>query len=192
VQDYTVQTHAKAYPTIRELMLASMMGPQGIVSSLCPIHTDEATPGDPLYGYRPAMDAIVNRLKSALDGPCIPQLTPGVNGAVKCQLLVSFPASIVPAGTSCDALPGLSGYVAVDPPVLATFDADVPSLAGQTTCEFNQIPVQSGTTCAGSSLPGWCYVTGAGIGGGSTCTQQIAYSSPSLVPNGASVTLYCQ
>ncbi len=64
VSDYTVQTHAKAYPTIRELMLANMMGSQGIVSSMCPIHSvDNATGDDPLYGYRPAMDAIVNRMR---------------------------------------------------------------------------------------------------------------------------------
>jgi hypothetical protein len=67
VGDYTVQVAAKAYPTIRELTLANMMGYQGIVSSLCPIHTeDNATGDDPLYGYRPAMDALVNRLKVGL------------------------------------------------------------------------------------------------------------------------------
>jgi hypothetical protein len=37
-------------------------GGQGIVSSLCPIHVTEQTPGDPLYGYRPAVDAIVRRI----------------------------------------------------------------------------------------------------------------------------------
>jgi hypothetical protein len=67
VNDYTVQTYAKAYPTIRELQLANMMGAQGSVSSLCPIHTvDNATGDDPLYGYRPAMDGLVDRLKNAL------------------------------------------------------------------------------------------------------------------------------
>jgi hypothetical protein len=67
VSDYTVQVAAKAYPTIRELTLANMMGYQGVVSSLCPIHTeDNAAGNDPLYGYRPAMDALVNRLKVGL------------------------------------------------------------------------------------------------------------------------------
>ena len=36
VGDYTVQTYAKAYPTIRELTLAAMMGDQGVVSSPLP------------------------------------------------------------------------------------------------------------------------------------------------------------
>jgi hypothetical protein len=67
VGDYTVQVAAKAYPTIRELTLASMLGNQGVVSSLCPIHTnDNATGDDPLYGYRPAVNALINRLKTAL------------------------------------------------------------------------------------------------------------------------------
>jgi hypothetical protein len=67
VGDYTVQTYAKAYPTIRELTLAKMMGAQGVVASLCPIHTeDSATGDDPLYGYRPALDALVDRMVAAL------------------------------------------------------------------------------------------------------------------------------
>jgi hypothetical protein len=46
------------------------MGTQGIISSLCPIHTvSVVTPTggpDQLYGYRPAINAIVNRLKTPL------------------------------------------------------------------------------------------------------------------------------
>ena len=61
------QDYAKAYPTIRQLLLAQMLGTQGIVSSICPIHTlDNATENDPLYGYRPAIDAIVDRMASSL------------------------------------------------------------------------------------------------------------------------------
>jgi hypothetical protein len=67
----TQQDHAKAYPTIRELLLAQQLGQvpganEGVISSLCPIHTTEATPGDPLFGYRPAMSALVDRLKRSL------------------------------------------------------------------------------------------------------------------------------
>jgi hypothetical protein len=67
----TQQDYAKAYPTVRELLLAKLLGQVqaanvGIISSICPIHTTEATPGDPLYGYRPAVSAIVNGLKQSL------------------------------------------------------------------------------------------------------------------------------
>ena len=67
VNDYTVQVYAKAYPTIRELTLAMMLGNQGVVASLCPIHTlDNAAGDDPLYGYRPAMDSLVNKMRAAI------------------------------------------------------------------------------------------------------------------------------
>ena len=63
----TQQDFARAYPTIRELLLAKLLGSQGVVSSMCPIHTvDNATGDDPLYGYRPAMNAVVDRIKGSL------------------------------------------------------------------------------------------------------------------------------
>jgi hypothetical protein len=67
----TQQDFAKAYPTTRELLLAKLLGDvpganEGVVSSLCPIHTVETSAGDPLYGYRPAMSAIVSRLETSL------------------------------------------------------------------------------------------------------------------------------
>ncbi len=62
----TKQTGGKAYPTIRELLLAKMMGQQGVVSSICPIHVaDNATHDDPLFGYRPAVELLVDRLKGS-------------------------------------------------------------------------------------------------------------------------------
>jgi hypothetical protein len=65
----TQQDYAKAYPTIRELLLAKLLGDvpganQGVISSICPIHTVEAMPGDPVFGYRPAMTVLLDRLKS--------------------------------------------------------------------------------------------------------------------------------
>jgi hypothetical protein len=66
INDYTTQYFAKAYPTVRELTLANMMGNQGIISSLCPIHTIEVGPQDPLYGYRPLVAAILSRLGQSL------------------------------------------------------------------------------------------------------------------------------
>ena len=58
------QDYAKAYPTIRELMLAERLRTQGIVGSICPIDVqDNAEGNDPLYGYRPVVAAIIERLK---------------------------------------------------------------------------------------------------------------------------------
>ncbi|MGO9838220.1 MAG: hypothetical protein ACLP1X_28910 [Polyangiaceae bacterium] len=65
----TTQTGVAAYPTIRELLLAKLMGTQGVVSSICPQHgADNAAGDDPLYGYRPAMTAIIDRVKAGI-GP---------------------------------------------------------------------------------------------------------------------------
>jgi len=61
------QDYAKAYPTIRELTLAQQLGTQGIVSSICPIDVvDNAAGNDPLYGYRPAVASIVDRMAGSL------------------------------------------------------------------------------------------------------------------------------
>ncbi len=65
----TQQDYAKAYPTIREILLAKLLGEvpganQGVVSSICPIHNVESAQGDPLYGYRPAMSTLIKRLKA--------------------------------------------------------------------------------------------------------------------------------
>jgi hypothetical protein len=51
------------------LELAKMMGTQGIVGSICPEHVaDNATADDPLYGYRPTVSLLVDRLKTGLIG----------------------------------------------------------------------------------------------------------------------------
>jgi len=68
----TLQIRGKAYPSVREMVIAHKMGAQGIVSSICPIHVVPAnaangdSPTDPLFGYRPAMTTLVNRIKASL------------------------------------------------------------------------------------------------------------------------------
>jgi hypothetical protein len=62
----TLQVGAKAYPTIRELLLAKLLGSQATVASICPQHVAEQTPGDPLYGYRPAISLLISRLAPAI------------------------------------------------------------------------------------------------------------------------------
>ncbi len=63
----TQQNYAKAYPTIRELLLAEKLGAQGIVGSICPIDVaDNAAGDDPDYGYRPAISTLVTRMQPTL------------------------------------------------------------------------------------------------------------------------------
>jgi hypothetical protein len=206
--DYLKQYYAKAYPTIRELTLAQMMGAQGIISSLCPIHvTDHTEAGDdPVYGYRPAVTAIIDRLKNALASQCLPQpLHPVMTSTglqVPCLVLASLnntPAS--EEATACnDPAQGLS-VPAAD--VLSTFktNAHAQYMTAQTgtdlstlaTCEVNQISVSPGTdgnsgTCVGGTSEGWCYVTGKTAG---SCDTQAILFTPGTPPNGAVVNLQC-
>jgi len=60
------QINGGAYPTIRALALAQGLGGQAVVSSICPIHATEVTPGDPLYAYRPAFTALIDRVSTTL------------------------------------------------------------------------------------------------------------------------------
>ncbi len=107
----TTQIAAKAYPTIRELEVARLMKQQGIVSSLCPIHVTAATRDDPLYGYRPAVAVIIDRLKVALNSQCLGKLTVDPNDeTVPCSILVTLPATAGGTCTTptCDPTQGLT------------------------------------------------------------------------------------
>src|SRR5262249_40531785 len=157
----------KAYPTVRELELARLMGEQGIVSSICPIHVSEQGQGDPLYGYRPAVASIIERLKNALTNQCVPQkLTPDPNtGLVPCLVLEVMPPRR-PAGDSG------TGVKDPDRAVVSKFRQNLMMQAGVgasgvgpigTVCEVIQTAsTPAGTTPAGVALqcpanPGWCY-----------------------------------
>jgi hypothetical protein len=188
-QNLTQQVSAKAYPTFRELYLAKLMGAQGIVSSLCPIDVTEQSPNDPLYGYRPAMASIIDRLATQLEGQCFTEKLTVKDGAVQCQMLASIPQ----AGQACDPSKGMS---AVDPQTLAQ---TTQALQGNplaplfdptqyTVCQINQIPSADlvNGSCTTSTTPGWCYVEGATTGG--QCPQALLFS-PSGQPAAGVETL---
>jgi len=63
----TLQTHAKAYPGIRQLNVIRDLGPQGVASSICPLQQLDPTRAD--YAYRPAIQALVARVRSRLKTP---------------------------------------------------------------------------------------------------------------------------
>jgi hypothetical protein len=210
----TRQVAAKAYPTIRELLLAKLMGNQGIVSSLCPIHTTDMAGGtDPLYGYRPAVAVIVDRLKNALTAQCLPQTlqVDQATGSVPCLILLQLTQQ---AGMGSCTQPNCSmpGLQTPDPQVLnkfcagleADYQAQVNANGGSTTgltdpatvpvCELTQLtPMANGNafmggSCANSTMDqGWCYVTGAAAG---KCPQAIFFT-PKALPSGALSNLQC-
>ena len=115
----TQQIGAKTYPTQRELLLAKLMGGQGFISSLCPIHVAPAagdtTTTDPLFGYNPAVNGIVDRLKTSLTNQCLPQqLTQDNEGNVPCLILVQLATQVgagacANPGSACNNSQGLLG-----------------------------------------------------------------------------------
>jgi hypothetical protein len=196
-----MQIYGKAYPSVREMTIAHRMATQGIVSSLCPIHTSQSGPTDPLYGYRPAVNAIVNRLKNALSTQCLPQkLNVQADGTVPCLLLASFPANAM-GQNYCDKTQngGIPGLSPPDPGVLARFQG--PAIAAwtklgsdpatdprkQPVCQLTQIGADMANQVCVSGGVGWCYVEG-GAGGG--CPQQILFTA-NQPPQGAIVSLQC-
>jgi hypothetical protein len=76
----TNEVAAKAYPSVREMVIAEAMATetingqpynQGIVSSLCPIALDigqslSMAQNDPLFGYNPAINSLIDRIKISI------------------------------------------------------------------------------------------------------------------------------
>jgi hypothetical protein len=205
-----IQTMGKAYPSVRAMEIAHAMAAQGkgqgIVASLCPIHMTEQMPGDPLYGYRPAVNAILDRLKESLVAQCLPErLAPDSTGSVPCLILTSLyryagRGTCKNPGSTCDAAKGLS----VPPSdVLARFcdeqqgqyDPHAGGLDPATVpvCELRQLTAKAnpqdfmGGSCAGASDRGWCYVTGNSP---DQCSQGIIYSANAWPP-ASMLTLQC-
>ncbi|MGO8995940.1 MAG: hypothetical protein ACLQVI_21715 [Polyangiaceae bacterium] len=200
------QNYAKAYPTIRELNLANKLGNNGIVSSICPIDVqDNATNDDPLYGYRPAVASIINRLKNALTNQCLPQtLQAEDGGATPCLILATLPNVITKGNPQADcSLTGTyPGMGPPDPTILAEFQSAQEQAYQQgggigvdpttlPTCQVNQLVgnqlVGTPPSCKASPTKGWCYVEGAAAG---TCAQAILFS-PGTLPTGTTINLQC-
>jgi hypothetical protein len=187
--DYNLQTYAKAYPTIREIELVHLMGPQGVLSSICPIHTSETVPGDPVFGYRPAVNSIVNRMRSALTNACLPEkLSAGTGGLVPCAVLATLPAN--DDGKKCESI--ASGLITPTAEILQSY-----GVTDRTVCEVNQIPYAGiDLSCANLTTPGWCYVQfspGSTARGAFECSakgepQTIVFTL-GFPPAGATVTL---
>jgi hypothetical protein len=178
-----VQTSAKAYPGTRELQVLKDFGDNAIVASICPkvtVPTGSAD-SDPNYGYNPAVGAIIERLKDALKGKCLPrpiETTP--IDAEKPELGSQVSCKVVEARVS-DCNCALPGRTEADPKILAAVRKQLQATGqcgnpGQTSCnswcqcEIKQhtgeelAKCQSGTSVAA----GYCYVDATVQVGGST------------------------
>ncbi len=213
----TSQIGAKAYPTVRELLLAKKLGSQGVVSSICPIDVaDNAAGNDPLYGYRPAVSLIVDHMEAAIGKEqCLPA---PLSDAAHCSLLLQVPDGAAGTFGSCmnPGCPPSAGLQTPDQDTLTSlcqnlesaYQQQVDGSGGNTVgfvdpasvpvCELHQLVDNAalnqdvaldfqGGSCANSRDAGWCYVTGGSAG---VCSQSIVFSLGS-VPNGAIARLVC-
>ena len=168
----TSQIKAKAYPTVRELALARALDAteQSVVASICPI----TLAGDatlPAYGYNPAAEAIVGRLRIGLGDQCLPRPLAMKNGKAPCRIIETRGETLA-SGTTCTDVRRLD----LDAETLARVRA-AQSAADrlQLVCTIPQITDPDTTkSCLTSTESGWCYVTGPAALEASQCENEYA------------------
>lgn len=180
----TTQIKAKAFPGRRELSVLEGIGDQAIVASVCPANMDEgdgASPPDD-FGYRPAIGALIDRLKEKLGYQCLPRsLSPAPDGQVECLVLEAR----VSDAPSCDGVnridvPSTNAGIIEEAKQSETANPAwnqfclVPQLSGDDlhacqTTEGDPIVVD------GEQVNGWCYLD---------ATTVPSIGDPALVPSG--------
>jgi hypothetical protein len=150
-QPGTTQYWAKAYPGLRELQVLKDFGEQSgnsIVASICARNV--RNPADPDYGYRPAIAAIVDRLKEQLGNRCLPRaLDLQEDGTVPCTLVETLPQPPKDPATGAEqACPRCDiNFARKDP------DPEVESVVrGQLSIEINKPCGASDPNCTKSCL----------------------------------------
>jgi len=174
----TTQIRAKGYPGIRELQVLQGLDEQAIVASICPKQTNNTMAAD--YGYRPAVGALISRLRNALRGRCLPRTlaVDPMTGAVPCVVVEAF--NPAPGATcNCNDKPGRVG---VDP----NSGLITPEIqkAGSCYCEIIQLDGADRDACTtqvappGNVASGWCYVDPSQAGANAMAECQIVKSCP--------------
>jgi hypothetical protein len=162
------QTRAKAYPGVRELQVLKAFGTNSVVASICPKTTDRAALD---YGYRPAMAAIIERLKEGLVEKCLQrqlEVDP-VTGGVECIIVEARPPTAGDAG-GCEGSTRRAVSDAVDESVRRKLRAarqctDDASCAALQLCTIDQLRTDVDAaglaSCQSDTIPvgdGWCYI----------------------------------
>lgn len=185
--DPSVQVRGKAYPTIRELVVAKELGAHGIPASLCPSQLTDPDRDD--YGYRPAMRAILSRFERGLSA-CLPRALErsGAEGQVPCLVVATLPDE------GPDAECGSFGLSSPAPELLEQMRRRLAEEEGEAAtrhpiCEVPQVPVARGETCRHDDRAiGFCYAEGAP---GVSCTHSLQFTKPVEKLVGARFSLQC-
>ena len=188
------QTSAKAYPGSRELSVLKELGENAIVASICPKVIDAADPthpeADPNYGYNPAVNAIMARLKVYLAGKCLPRtLKADDQGQLMCRVVeaqsqkedcncglagrAEVPVSMVPAVRTQLQRTGSCGGVGQK------------ACSDWCMCEIKQVDsahLKACQTKQGGVPPGYCYVDDQVKVGADASTVQAIDAQLALCP----------
>jgi hypothetical protein len=156
---------AKAFPGLRQLGVLRGLGDQGIVASVCPQQVTDRSAEN--YGYRAAIGALVNQLKTKINGPCLPRtLERDEMGRVNCLLIEAKNSG---GACSCDSAE--ARFPVADEHMSAIDLAKERSPGSDWDC-FCEIPQLEGTelaicqndisdapvTSEGESVDGFCYI----------------------------------
>jgi hypothetical protein len=170
----TVQYWAKAYPGTRHLEVLKGYGENSIVASICAREVENQDAPD--FGYRPAIAAIIDRLKEQLGNRCLPRsLATAEDGTVACNLVETIPQ---PENGACNCDPTAARRApdpVLDSVVRAQLAAERGSPCGTDAncvnaclCEVlqvQQVPTNGPDALdvcredeSASGVEGWCYV----------------------------------
>jgi len=166
----TTQYRAKAYPGRRQLAVLKGVGGQGIVASICPAKVDPNQKSAPDWGYRPAIAAIVDRLKGALTGTCwdVP-LPVDEAGQVPCIVLEATKSTDVDAQGNvicppCDDGTGVRQEATDAAKAALAKDSTFVNNQLNCVCEIKQIAdpgqLQACIHDDAAAAAGWCYLDG--------------------------------
>jgi hypothetical protein len=150
------QVRAKAYPGTRILQVLQGLDPeQAIVASICPARVDN--PGEKDYGYTPAIQALISRLRTVLRGRCMPRAleVDPESGHVPCVVIEAYNST-----EACECRTR-SGRIDADKELITPAMREV----GNCFCEIEQLKTaQAQDVCKTNIDPGdtagsgWCYI----------------------------------
>lgn len=210
----TTQYFGKAYPGRRPLEVLKGIGESAIVASICPKVLNEGEPG---YGYEPAVDAIVERLKTVLSARCLPRplaVGTGEGGKLPCVVVEAAPPALSRDGScGCDSTKRRAPASSAAQDVVRRQLADLrqcdtpstPSCSSFCLCELAQAEGPGLDEClnseVGSDTEGYCYVNPFGaepsgnprlVAGCEEGSQQlIRFVGPETPRPGATTFLAC-
>jgi hypothetical protein len=167
----TTQFRAKAYPGLRYMPVIQQVKANGILASICTPNVTDSSRDD--YGYRPAVNAIIDRLKTQLTVRCLPrQLAANPDGSTPCIIFDARyrrDAAHPPDASTQAEIAGCKKCSArarrkVDPDLLKSLSTEV--LGYDCLCEVTQVTGQDLVQCTTeqtlttftSGNGGWCYV----------------------------------